>query len=73
MSDNLFQDLESRIESLVRVTQHLRKENLYLKEAKDELELEYDDLRDKHAAARSKIEKIVEQLKSMELSPEHEI
>lgn len=73
MSDNLFHDLETRIESLVKATQQLRKENSFLKESKDELELEYEDLREKHALARGKIEKIVEQLKSMELSPNHEI
>lgn len=73
MADNLFQDLETRIQSVLRLCQELRKENLFLKEAKDELELECEELREKHAAARSKIEKIVEQLKSMELSPHHEI
>jgi uncharacterized protein (TIGR02449 family) len=73
MSDNLFLDLETRIETLVKMIQQLRKENLFLKESKEELELEYEDIRDKHAAARGKIEKIVEQLKTMELSPDHEI
>jgi len=73
MSDNLFLDLESRIETLVKTCQQLRKDNHFLKEAREELELECEELRDKHASARSKIEKIVEQLKSMELSPNHEI
>lgn len=73
MSENLFLDLESRVESLLQMIQQLRKENHYLKEAKDELELEYEELREKHAAARGKIEKIVEQLKTMELSEHHEI
>jgi uncharacterized protein (TIGR02449 family) len=73
MSDNLFIDLETRIESLVKMIQQLRKEKHFLNEAKEELELEYEDLREKHATARGKIEKIVEQLKTMELSPDHEI
>lgn len=73
MSENLFLDLESRVESLVKTIQQLRKENHYLKEAKDELELEYEELRDKHAAARGKIEKIVEQLKTMDIAEHHEI
>lgn len=73
MSDNLFHDLELRIESLVKTSQQLRKENHFLKEAQAELELECEELREKHAIARSKIEKIVEQLKAMELSPDHEI
>jgi uncharacterized protein (TIGR02449 family) len=73
MSDNLFHDLETRIEALVKTCQQLRKDNLYLKESRDEFELECEDLREKQVAARGKLEKIVEQLKSMELSPEHEI
>lgn len=73
MSDNLFQDLEARIEALLKACQQLRKENLFLKESRDELELECEELREKHAIARGKIEKIVEQLKTMELSPDHEI
>ncbi len=73
MSDTLFHDLETRIESLVKACQQLRKDNHFLKEANDELELECEDLREKQLAARAKLEKIVEQLKSMELSPEHEI
>ncbi len=73
MSDSLFLDLETRIEAVLKTCQHLRKENHFLKESRDELELECEDLREKHAAARGKIEKIVEQLKSMELSPDHEI
>jgi uncharacterized protein (TIGR02449 family) len=73
MSDNLFLDLETRIESLVKACQQLRKENHFLKESRDELELECEDLREKQAVARGKLEKIVEQLKTMELSPEHEI
>lgn len=72
MSDNLFHDLETRIESLVKNTQQLRKDNAFLKEANEELELECEDLREKQAAARGKLEKIVEQLKAMELSPEYE-
>lgn len=73
MSDSLFQDLELRIQTLVSTCQQLRKENQFLKEARDEFELECEDLREKQSAAKSKVEKIVEQLKSMELSPEHEI
>lgn len=73
MSDILFNDLEARIEVLVKTCQQLRKENALLKDSRDEFELECEELREKHALARSKIEKIVEQLKSMELSPNHEI
>jgi len=68
MSENLFNDLQSRVETLVRTCQELRKENHFLTEAKDELDMECLELREKHAAARAKVEGILEQLNSMELS-----
>lgn len=72
MSESLFNDLQARVEALVRTCQELRKENHFLKEAQKEHEQECDALREKHAAARAKVERILEQLKSTELSFEHE-
>ena len=65
MSDILNQ-LESRIESLVRQSLKMKEENAFLREMVDELEKERTELQEKHAQARARIEKVLEQLTALD-------
>lgn len=66
MSDTLLQQLETRIEALVRQTLKVKEENAFLREMVEELEKERIDLQEKHAQARARIEKVLEQLNALD-------
>ncbi|MFI4957428.1 MAG: cell division protein ZapB [Gammaproteobacteria bacterium] len=66
MSDTLFQQLETRIESLVRNSQKMKEENAFLREMVDELEKERTEWQEKHAQARARIERVLEHLNAMD-------
>jgi uncharacterized protein (TIGR02449 family) len=70
MTDTLFQDLETRIDNLVSNTRKMKEENAFLREMVDELEKERMEWQEKHAQARAKIEKVLEQLKTMDTADE---
>jgi uncharacterized protein (TIGR02449 family) len=70
MADTLFHDLETRVEHLVSTTRKLKEENAFLQEMVDELEKERIEWQEKHAQARARIERVLEQLKAMDTADE---
>jgi cell division protein ZapB len=60
------QQLEARIEVLIRAYAHLREENAQLSKRMAAYEEERTQLIDKNEAARMKVEDMIKRLKSME-------
>ena len=60
--------LESRVNSLIRAYEDLRKENSLLKAQQDTYTAERASLIDKNEQARKRVEAMITRLKSMEVS-----
>jgi cell division protein ZapB len=60
------QQLEARIEVLIKAYAHLREENVQLTKRMAAYEKERTHLIDKNEAARTKVEEMIKRLKSME-------
>ena len=60
--------LESRVNSLIRAYEDLRKENSLLKAQQDSYTAERASLIDKNEQARKRVEAMITRLKSMEVS-----
>ncbi len=71
MSDSPIQEqdlraLEIRVEELIRACAHLKDENKTLRAEVEQLSSERDRLMRNHAAARVRVESLIERLKSIE-------
>ncbi len=64
--DELFQNLETRIKSLMQKCEELEHANVSLKQSKSDLQREKDALQAKNKMAISHIESILSRLKSIE-------
>ncbi len=60
------QRLESRINELIRTCEHLKEENRLLRTQQDHQSTERANLIDKHEQVRTRVEAILNRLKSME-------
>lgn len=58
--------LEGQVEALIEICQQLRRENYALRKELQQLSAEKERLFDKHHAVESRIEDMIEQLKTME-------
>ena len=66
MADFDLETLERKIDELIRICDRLREENASLRASREHLVSERADLIEKTELARSKVEAMVERLKSME-------
>lgn len=66
MSNFDIETLELQIAELLRICQRLREENLSLRNRQNRLMMERAALLEKHEQARSRVESMIAQLKSME-------
>ncbi len=71
MSDSPIQEqdlraLEIRVEELIRACAHLKDENKTLRAELEQLSAERDRLMHNHAAARARVESLIERLKTIE-------
>ncbi|MGB5734177.1 MAG: TIGR02449 family protein [Thiohalocapsa sp.] len=66
MADFDLETLERKIDELIRICDRLREENASLHASREHLVSERADLIEKTELARSKVEAMVERLKSME-------
>lgn len=71
MSDRPVQEqdlraLEIRVEELIRVCAHLKDENKILRAELEQLSAERDQLMRNHAAARVRVESLIERMKVIE-------
>ena len=66
MADFDLETLERQIDELIRICDRLREENASLRASREHLVSERADLIEKTELARSKVEAMVERLKSME-------
>ncbi|BAN70178.1 TIGR02449 family protein [endosymbiont of unidentified scaly snail isolate Monju] len=71
MSDSPIQEqdlraLEIRVEELIRACAHLKDENKTLRAELEQLSAERDRLMRNHAAARVRVESLIERLKTIE-------
>jgi len=58
--------LEIRVEELIRACTHLKDENKTLRAEVEQLSLERDKLLENNAAARVRVESLIDRLKSLE-------
>ena len=61
--------LEVRVEELIRACVHLKDENKTLRAQAEQLSNERDRLVENHATARSRVEAMVDRLKTLEADP----
>ena len=66
MADNALKDLENKVEELIALCQELNKENRALKAEVAGWREERKDLLDKNELARSKVEAMIDRLRTME-------
>ncbi len=71
MSDSPIQEqdlraLEIRVEELIRACAHLKDQNKTLRAEVEQLSVERERLLENHAAARGRVESLIERLKSIE-------
>jgi cell division protein ZapB len=66
MADFDLETLERKVDELIRICDRLREENASLRASREHLVSERADLIEKTELARSKVEAMVERLKSME-------
>jgi cell division protein ZapB len=66
MADFDLETLERKVDELIRICDRLREENTSLRASREHLVSERADLIEKTELARSKVEAMVERLKSME-------
>lgn len=59
--------LEIRVEELIRACTHLKDENKTLRAEVEQLSLERDKLLENNAAARVRVESLIDRLKSLEI------
>lgn len=73
-SDNPIQEqdlraLEIRVEELIRACTHLKDENKTLRAEVEHLSVERDKLLENNAAARVRVESLIDRLRSLETEP----
>jgi cell division protein ZapB len=66
MADNPLKELEHKIEELISLCKELNRENRALKEEVASWRDERKDLMDKNELARSKVEAMIDRLRTME-------
>ena len=66
MADNQIKDLENKIDELISLCKELNRENRTLKADNAGWREERKDLMDKNELARSKVEAMIERLRTME-------
>jgi cell division protein ZapB len=66
MADNPLKELENKIEELISLCKELNQENRALKEEVASWRDERRDLMDKNELARSKVEAMIDRLRTME-------
>jgi cell division protein ZapB len=66
MADNPLKELENKIEELISLCKELNRENRALKEEVASWRDERRDLMDKNELARSKVEAMIDRLRTME-------
>jgi len=65
-TEQQLQQLEQRIEELLRISSRLRRENLAMQSREQKLMEERADLLKKNDTAKSKVEAVISRLKSLE-------
>ncbi|SMF22750.1 cell division protein ZapB [Alteromonadaceae bacterium Bs31] len=66
MSDRLLQEVEKRLDVLISRCKHLEKENMSLRGKESEWQQERARLMEKNELARSRVEAMINRLKSLE-------
>lgn len=67
MSNGNFKTLEDKVDELIRLCNEMKKENQVLRDRESQLRHEKDTLLGKQQVARTRLEKVLRRLKSMEL------
>lgn len=66
MSDTSFNTLEDKVDELIQLCDNMKKENQMLRDDKHHWESERQTLADKNQLARTRLEKVLQRLKSLE-------
>ncbi len=66
MSNGNFKTLEDKVDELIRLCNEMKKENQVLRDRESQLRHEKDTLLGKQQVARTRLEKVLRRLKSME-------
>ena len=66
MSNGNFKTLEDKVDELIRLCNEMKKENQVLRDRENQLRHEKDTLLGKQQLARTRLEKVLRRLKSME-------
>ena len=68
MSDTSFNTLEDKVDELIQLSNNMKKENQLLRDDKHSWENERKSLVEKNQLARTRLEKVLQRLKSLEQS-----
>ncbi|MDG2174783.1 MAG: TIGR02449 family protein [Gammaproteobacteria bacterium] len=66
MSDTSFNTLEDKVDDLIQLCDSMKKENQILRDDKHNWENELKSLTDKNQLARTRLEKVLQRLKTLE-------
>jgi cell division protein ZapB len=66
MSNNNFKALEDKVDELIRLCSDMKKENQLLRDRENQLRHEKETLLGKQQVARTRLEKVLRRLKSIE-------
>lgn len=66
MSDPVFKNLEEKVDALIQLCADMKKENQVLREKEHHWQVERNSLLSKNQLARSRLEKVLDRLKSLQ-------
>lgn len=66
MSDSSFKSLEAKVDALIQLCGEMKNENQRLREKEHEWQLERTNLLNKNQLAKSRLEKVLERLKTLQ-------
>lgn len=69
MNETTFKSLESKVDDLIQLCADMKRENQRLREEQHELQSERTNLLNKNQLARTRLEKVLDRLKSMQQEP----
>ena len=69
MAESNLKSLEGKVDDLIRLCTNMKRENQRLREEQQALQVERTNLINKNQLARSRLEKVLSRLKSMQQEP----
>lgn len=66
MSDSSFKSLEAKVDTLIQLCSEMKSENQYLRKKEHEWQTERTNLLNKNQLAKSRLEKVLDRLKTLQ-------